>query len=73
MTGWTRLALLAFIALGVLLVGAATAMIVLAYQLSRDGFAAWPEPAYIPAAGGAVGLAFVVGAIVSWRRRSRRA
>ena len=56
------------IVLGLVLLGLATALIVLAYNLSRDGFAAWPEPAYIPAAGGLVGVALVVTGIVMLRR-----
>ena len=63
-----RLGGVVLIVLGVLLVGLATALIVLAYNLSRDGFAAWPEPAFIPAAGGLVGIALVVTGVVMLRR-----
>ena len=62
-----RVGAVVLIVVGVALVALATALIVLAYNLSRDGFAAWPEPAYIPAAGGLVGLALVVTGVLMLR------
>jgi hypothetical protein len=56
------------IVVGLVLVGLAIALIVFVYNISRDGFAAWPDPVYIPAAGGILGLALVVTGIVMLRR-----
>lgn len=73
MTTLGRVGAIVAIVAGLLLVAAATGLIVLAYNLSRDGFAAWPEPAYVPAAGGLVGLAMIVLGVVSlWRGRAGR-
>jgi hypothetical protein len=58
------------IVLGLMLVGLAGGLIALAYNLSRDGFAAWPDPAYIPAAGGIVGIALVVAGVLMLRARA---
>ena len=62
-----RLGGVVLIVLGLVLAGLATALIVLAYNLSRDGFAAWPEPAYIPAGAALVGVALVVTGVVMLR------
>ena len=56
------------IVLGLVLAALAVAVIVLVYNISRDGFAAWPDPVYIPAAGGLLGVALVVTGIVMLRR-----
>lgn len=71
MSIWNRLGAGASIVVGSVVLAASVGAIVLAYNLSRDGFAAWPDPVSIPAAAGILGFGMVVAGVLSLVRSRR--